>query len=76
MMRIPIQSAVDLGLAVRAVRRNSRVRIDDLAAIAGVSKQFTQDTVVMPPPAQRLILPRAEGCSGSADVVQAKARSR
>ena len=42
-MRIPIQSAVDLGLAVRAVRRHSRVRIDDLAATAGVSKQFTQD---------------------------------
>jgi transcriptional regulator with XRE-family HTH domain len=42
-MRIPIQSTVDLGLAVRAVRRHSRVRIDDLAATAGVSKQFTQD---------------------------------
>jgi transcriptional regulator with XRE-family HTH domain len=42
-MRIPIQSALDLGLAVRAVRRRSRVRIDDLAATAGVSKQFTQD---------------------------------
>jgi predicted transcriptional regulator len=42
-MRIPIQSVVDLGLAVRAVRRQSRVRIDDLAATAGVSKQFTQD---------------------------------
>jgi uncharacterized protein (TIGR02118 family) len=43
------------------------------------SKEFQEDeeqTVVMPPPAQRLILPRAEGCSGSADVVQAKARSR
>ncbi|MFL6604022.1 MAG: transcriptional regulator [Steroidobacteraceae bacterium] len=42
-MRIPIQSVSDLGLAVRAVRRQSRVRIDDLAATAGVSKQFTQD---------------------------------
>jgi hypothetical protein len=42
-MRIPIRSAVDIGLAVRAVRRHSRVRIDDLAATAGVSKQFTQD---------------------------------
>ena len=42
-MRIPIQSVADLGLAVRAVRRHSRVRIDDLAATAGVSKQFTQD---------------------------------
>jgi transcriptional regulator with XRE-family HTH domain len=42
-MRIHIQSVADLGLAVRAVRRQSRVRIDDLAATAGVSKQFTQD---------------------------------
>src|SRR5215470_14105347 len=42
-MRISIKSVVDLGLAVRAVRRHSRVRIDDLAATAGVSKQFTQD---------------------------------
>lgn len=42
-MRIPIRSATDLGLAVRAVRRHSRVRIDDLAGTAGVSKQFTQD---------------------------------
>lgn len=42
-MRIPIQSVADLGLALRAVRRQSRVRIDDLAATAGVSKQFTQD---------------------------------
>jgi transcriptional regulator with XRE-family HTH domain len=42
-MRIPIQSVTDLGLAIRAVRRQSRVRIDDLAGTAGVSKQFTQD---------------------------------
>jgi transcriptional regulator with XRE-family HTH domain len=42
-MRLPIQSVTDLGLAVRAVRRHSHVRIDDLAGTAGVSKQFTQD---------------------------------
>jgi len=42
-MRINIESTIDLGLAVRAVRRHSRVRIDDLAATTGVSKQFTQD---------------------------------
>lgn len=42
-MRIPIHSANDLGLAIRAVRRQSRVRIDDLASTSGVSKQFTQD---------------------------------
>jgi transcriptional regulator with XRE-family HTH domain len=33
----------DVGAAIRAVRRLSRVRMDDLAATAGVSKQFTQD---------------------------------
>jgi transcriptional regulator with XRE-family HTH domain len=42
-MRLTIQSVADLGLAVRAVRRHSHVRIDDLAGTAGVSKQFTQD---------------------------------
>ena len=42
-MRIPIRSLADLGLAIRAVRRSSHVRIDDLAATAGVSKQFTSD---------------------------------
>jgi transcriptional regulator with XRE-family HTH domain len=42
-MRIPIQSPGDIGLAIRAVRRSSRVRIDDLAATAGVSKQFASD---------------------------------
>jgi transcriptional regulator with XRE-family HTH domain len=42
-MRIPIRSPADLGLAIRAVRRASHVRIDDLAAIAGVSKQLTSD---------------------------------
>ena len=42
-MRISVRSTADLGAAIRAVRRLSRVRIDDLAATAGVSKQFTQD---------------------------------
>ena len=42
-MRIPIQSVANLGAAIRAVRRTGRVRMDDLAATAGVSKQFTQD---------------------------------
>jgi transcriptional regulator with XRE-family HTH domain len=42
-MRIPIGSISDLGAAIRAVRRFSHVRIDDLASTAGVSKQFTQD---------------------------------
>jgi transcriptional regulator with XRE-family HTH domain len=39
-MQITINSVADLGLIVRAVRRASDVRLDDLAATAGVSKQF------------------------------------
>lgn len=42
-MNITIKSVAELGLAVRAVRRSSKVRLDDLAALAGVSKQFTSD---------------------------------
>lgn len=42
-MQVNISSVADLGLVVRAVRRSSKVRLDDLAAISGVSKQFTSD---------------------------------
>lgn len=42
-MSITIKSVADLGLAVRAVRRSAKVRLDDLAAVAGVSKQFVSD---------------------------------
>lgn len=42
-MQISIHSVADLGLAVRAVRHASGVRLDDLAATAGVSKQFAAD---------------------------------
>ena len=42
-MRLPVQSVADLGLAIRATRRESGVRIDDLAALASVSKQFLSD---------------------------------
>jgi y4mF family transcriptional regulator len=38
-----IHSVDDLGLVLRAVRKSSGVRQDDLAAIVGVSKQFTAD---------------------------------
>ena len=40
-MRHPIHSVEDLGLIVRAVRKSSDVRQDDLAETVGVSKQFT-----------------------------------
>lgn len=42
-MQVTIQSVPDLGLVVRSVRRTSKVRLDDLAATAGVSKQFASD---------------------------------
>lgn len=42
-MKIPIHSVAELGRALRAVRRSSGIRIDDMAATAGVSKQFASD---------------------------------
>jgi|SRR5450756_2338233 len=42
-MHITIDSITDLALVVRSVRRASNVRLDDLAATAGVSKQFASD---------------------------------
>jgi transcriptional regulator with XRE-family HTH domain len=38
-----IPSPAELGLLIRSVRRASGVRLDDLAATAGLSKQFVQD---------------------------------
>ena len=42
-MKLVIKTAADLGLAIRAVRRGSGVRLDDLAGTAGLSKQFVAD---------------------------------
>jgi len=42
-MKIPVQSVRELGLVIRAARRSGKVRLDDLAAMAGVSKQFVSD---------------------------------
>jgi transcriptional regulator with XRE-family HTH domain len=42
-MQVTIDSVTDLALAIRSVRRASKVRLDDLAATAGVSKQFASD---------------------------------
>jgi transcriptional regulator with XRE-family HTH domain len=42
-MHLPVQTVADLGLALRATRRSSKVRLDDLAQITGVSKQFVSD---------------------------------
>ena len=42
-MKHTIQSAEELGLVIRAVRKSTQVRQDDLAAMVGVSRQFTVD---------------------------------
>ncbi len=42
-MQIPVHSVQDLGLALRAVRRSQKVRLEDMAALTGVSKQFASD---------------------------------
>ncbi|MGK5025484.1 helix-turn-helix transcriptional regulator [Janthinobacterium sp. RB2R34] len=39
----PIHSTEDLGLAIRAVRKSSQVRQDDLAGAVGVSRRFTAE---------------------------------
>ena len=42
-MQLSVRTVADLGLALRATRRSGKVRLDDLAQIAGVSKQFVSD---------------------------------
>ena len=42
-MKFSVRSVEDLALLLRAVRKSARVRQDDLAATAGVSKQFAAD---------------------------------
>ena len=42
-MYVTVTSSAELGLIVRAQRRAAGVRIDDAAATAQVSKQFTSD---------------------------------
>lgn len=42
-MKHAINSAADLGLVIRAVRKSTRVRQDDLAGAVRVSRQFTHD---------------------------------
>lgn len=51
-MKHPITSTEELGLVLRAVRKNASVRQDDLAAIAGVSKQFAVDVEAGKPTVQ------------------------
>jgi transcriptional regulator with XRE-family HTH domain len=42
-MQLQISCVADLGLAMRAVRQSSRIRLDDLAGTVKLSKQFVQD---------------------------------
>ncbi|XHS79709.1 helix-turn-helix domain-containing protein [Burkholderiaceae bacterium UC74_6] len=42
-MQVPITSTGDLGEIIRSVRKASGIRIDDAAAMTGVSKQFASD---------------------------------
>jgi y4mF family transcriptional regulator len=42
-MKHILQSTEELGLVIRAVRKSTHVRQDDLAAMVGVSRQFTVD---------------------------------
>ncbi len=42
-MKYPIRTPEDLGLIIRAVRKNARVRRDDLAASLKLSQQFAFD---------------------------------
>ncbi|MEI7444450.1 MAG: helix-turn-helix domain-containing protein [Burkholderiales bacterium] len=42
-MKHAIRSAEDLGRVIRAVRKSTGMRQDDLAAVVGVSQQFAVD---------------------------------
>ena len=42
-MKHTIKSTEELGLIIRAVRKSTQMRQDDLAAVVGVSRQFTVD---------------------------------
>src|ERR1700729_3439197 len=42
-MLVPIHSAKELGLLVRATRRTQKLRIDDTAGTAGVGHVFVRD---------------------------------
>lgn len=42
-MKLPLQTVEDAGLAIRALRKQAAIRIDDFALTAQVSKQFMTD---------------------------------
>ena len=61
-MKHPIHSATDLGLVIRAVRKSTHIRQDDLAGAVRVSRQFTHDVEQGKPTVQlgRVLLLLAE----------------
>jgi transcriptional regulator with XRE-family HTH domain len=51
-MQFSIRSPLELGLAVRAARKAGHVRLEDIAAATGISKQFTSELEHGKPTAQ------------------------
>ena len=73
-MKHPIQSVEDIGLVIRAVRKSSHVRQDDLASTVNVSRQFTIDVERGKPTVQFgrvLLLLKELGVSLSVDIPDA-----
>lgn len=70
-MKKTIASPEDLGLLIRAVRKSTNVRQDDLSAVAGVSRQFAIDVERGKPTAQLgrvLLLLKELGITLTADI--------
>ncbi len=42
-MNVQLTSVLEAGIAIRTLRKRARIRIDDFASTAGVSKQFMTD---------------------------------
>lgn len=71
LMKHSIQSVEDIGLVIRAVRKSSHVRQDDLASTVNVSRQFTIDVERGKPTVQFgrvLLLLKELGVSLSVDI--------
>lgn len=70
-MRKTITSPEELGLLIRAVRKSTKLRQDDLSAVAGVSRQFAIDVERGKPTAQFgrvLLLLKELGITLTADI--------
>jgi len=42
-MKVLVDTVADLGVALRAIRRADKLRIDEMAQVIGISKQFATD---------------------------------